>query len=773
MADNVAENIIVLVNNALTYAKAGYHVFPLLKFLQKGDNSLGTPIGWNHNKPDHKHSIPSTIDTLQIIDWEFKYGDNLIGYGVNPRNNHAVILDVDIKDGKHGLTSLQRLIDKYSLPKSEFIVKSKSGGIHLYYAYPDGLKDDIVGIPFPNFKHIDIRTSNTFVVGPGSFGGKYAFDIGVPSNKELLVHLSQEVVELLPKRLSLADQKISLGDEYEKDISLSGEIPEIIPLGERDNTIIRLIGSWVRAGISRKNVTTLTEAAIAKCEKKDGELFSIVEYLPKIESTFDKSTFSKPAPEPLQFFLDNAVYVRSLGGVYEIPSRRVYLKDLISLYANHIYYVESDTGKSKEVSAFAAWKKSKKRKEVHGIGYLPVPDTITYDMTQNAEIVNLYIPPVFPELGPNVVSPVEDICGVYDRFCEYLFADKAELMMDWAAHMVQKPDEKLSIAPVMVSESRGVGKNLFFDIVSTMVGKHNSAVFSTEQMVDPHNDYILRNHLVLVNESYISIADKWSRKSRNQMIEDTKMLITDSAQSVNPKFIAPFLTTSYVNYIFASNNLNAVPMEENDRRFEVVVIQAKPLDQDTYNKLWAITANDHSGKLLSTILRNHLLKRKITKVAKGITASKVDSHKLAVIQAGRSPIEEEIYDAIENKESVFQEDIVTFELFAWFILERVDPSTTRDFLKSLFKMITRPIRVGIGSSTSRQMNVDYPPLTIKNATIMGGKGRKSLATVRDFMSYENNTISTKELAHKYSVNFEATKTVHQVSTQSSALSLIK
>ena len=773
MTEEINESVQVMVNYALNFAKAGYHVFPLLKNLINERNRLGTPLGWNHNKPDNNLSIPSTTDTLSIVDWEFTHGNNLIGYGINPRDNHALILDVDIKEGKYGLQSLERLINKFDLPKSNLIVRSKSGGRHLYYKYPEGV-GDIVGIPMPNFQHIDLRTSNTFVVGPGSLDGKYVLELGDPADHSSLVGVGQKVIDLLPKRQQIAQQVIELPDV---DISISGEIPDKIPLGERDNTLIRLIGSWVRAGFSKKNVVILTQAAINKCETKPNDDLSIEEYLPKIDSTFEKSTFSRPSPEPLQFFIDNAIWIKAIGGVYEIPSRRVYTKDLASLYAPHVFYIEQGSSKGtavKEVSAFTAWKKNKRRKEVQGIGYHPTPDTITYDDVQACEIANLYIPPTFPVITEDTPCPIPDIVEQFEAFCKYLFGTKADFMLDWAAHIVQHPDKKLAIAPVMVSEARGVGKNLFFDIVSTLIGKHNSAVFSTEQIASKHNDYIIRNHLVLVNESYISVQDRWSRKSRNQMIEDIKMLITDYAQSVDPKFITPFMTRSYVNYIFASNNLNAVPIEANDRRFEVIVIDAKPASAEVYDPLWKITESSNTGKLLSLFIREYLLNRKITRVKVGKTASEIDDHKALVIAANRSSAEEALFFAIQHKDAIFKNDIITFELFAWYVLERVDPTMTLENIRALMRTMCKPVYVE-GQRLNRQLTVDYPAITVKNSTMPAGRGRKGIYTCRRFAFYDDNRgIDSAVLTNAYAENFEACRPLVRAPIQvGSGLELVK
>ena len=764
----------LILDLMLSFAEANYYVFPLLKRIQKGQNKLGTPVGWNHNNPNNQYSIPSSIDSQVVKEWFETYKD-IIGYGINPRNKRALILDVDIGEGKTGNVSLSKLMKEHKLADPSLIIKSKSGGLHIYYEHP---KDDILGLPFPEYEFIDIRTSNNFVVGPGSFitpeqpKGKYQIIRGLPKNK--LTPLPKSLIQILPKRISIASNTSLVSEE---NILLLGKIPEVIKYGERDNTLIKLIGSWVRSGISRENIIILTETAISKCEtflnssnpKYDPKntLFDptycprpdpllIDDYISKIDNTFGKTAFTKPNAEPLQHLINNAIYIAKHEAVYEIQGRKLRTKGLISLYAPLKYYVETASGKMKEVSAFKEWLKSDKRKEAESFGYHPLADHILYDDTQECEVVNMYRPPRLTDKDNTIdyeAALLRDKINYYkefEDFCSYLFGKKADFMIDWAAYQVQHADKKLVIAPVMVSEERGIGKNLFFDIVSSIIGKHNTAVFTTERVVDTYNDYILRTHMVLVNESYIDIKDRWTRKNRNHIVEGIKGLITDSSQDVNPKFVIPFTAKSYVNYIFASNNLAAVPIDTNDRRFVILILTAKQQTTAFYHSMWNVTRREYAAYAV----REGLLKREIKLVKQGLTAHALDDDKLAVIKANKSYIEEKVEESIENHEFVFLADIIVFELFAWYILEKVEPGMSLENIKSVFKYYCRPIYIQ-DKKINRQCTVDYPSLNLNKGFISGGKSRKGLYTCRDYDKYDTRgrKFSMDHLKAQYYQNY--------------------
>lgn len=723
-------------------AQCGYHVFPLLKRYQKGENKAGTPPGWNHNKPS---PWQSSTDINTVLEWSSL--PDLVGYGVNPRGNNVFILDVDCGKSADAITSLRQLKDDFGLPKSSLTVKSKSGGYHFYYEHPDF---DIVSST-AMLPGIDIRANNSYVHGPDSKGDwkKGFYTIVDGDYSDILQPLNDKFVEFLRAHHAkkFRDNTSALISDPQHVTLLSGEIPESIPEGERHMTLLRLIGSWCRAGYPRANILSLLNTAFTKCEP--GPPSNIDAYIDRVDDTLAKASFSRTHPEPLQFFLDNAIHVRDHDAVYEIPQRRVYYKGLNNLYAKHHYWIENDKGKQIKRYAYKEWLEHKDKKEVDGIGYKPTRDIIFRDGAQNCEVVNVYVAPNLPQ-----VTFDEVLWQRFVDFCKYLFGEKYEFMMDWAAHQVQRPHQKLQFATAIISESRGVGKNLFLKILSDCIGKHNAVEFRLHQLIESHVEYPLSKHLVIVNEADRDISDVYSNKQQDRIIEEIKTLITEDYVSVNPKFVRISSVTSFVNYVFTSNNLHAIPLDQHDRRFEVVLCDVLKKDKEYYAPLYDILRHPEKA----AVIRKGLENREITLVDQSYSADRIDSMKQQVILAGKSFIDQRIEEAINNKESVFKYDVITADLFGWFVIHHV-ANVTQSTSQNLFKKYCKPIYranakqprgLKLPSPAVEYKGQDYRPATTKTQNIY---------TCRDAHRYrvEASILDTQDLSLQFHGNYKASQ----------------
>jgi hypothetical protein len=104
---------------ALAYAREGWPVLPL----------RGKVPRTTHGVKD------ATRDEAQIIKWWTEWPDANIGLATGEVSGWLV-LDVDIKNGKHGDESLQKLESEYGpLPKTRHSVTA-SGGSHYVFRMP-------------------------------------------------------------------------------------------------------------------------------------------------------------------------------------------------------------------------------------------------------------------------------------------------------------------------------------------------------------------------------------------------------------------------------------------------------------------------------------------------------------------------------------------------------------------------------------------------------------------------------------------------------------
>ena len=168
----------------------------VLELVRKGFSVL--PLRSNNKIPCSAHGVNDAQNTEEYVNqtWTDKSTKNV---GISCVN--MLVIDVDVKngDGLDELAEMERELGKLD-PKA--IVKTPSGGLHLYFRKPS---DDIVGqthIAFRGKKtQIDLRTGNQYVVAPPSVinGNSYTWEVE-PSSFDNLSDLPQAWLDILPKR---------------------------------------------------------------------------------------------------------------------------------------------------------------------------------------------------------------------------------------------------------------------------------------------------------------------------------------------------------------------------------------------------------------------------------------------------------------------------------------------------------------------------------------------------------------------------------------------
>lgn len=140
------------LESALDLAGQGFRVFPLAP----GTKVPPKGFAWKDE---------ATTDAERIREWWQHDPDFNVGVATG---GGVVVVDVDVKDGKPGLASLE-MMEVAGLPTS-YRVDTPSGGVHVYMKTdrPIGNRVDLADYP-----GIDVRADGGYVVGPGSvIGGK-------------------------------------------------------------------------------------------------------------------------------------------------------------------------------------------------------------------------------------------------------------------------------------------------------------------------------------------------------------------------------------------------------------------------------------------------------------------------------------------------------------------------------------------------------------------------------------------------------------------------
>jgi len=160
-----------------------------------------------------------------------------------------------------------------------------------------------------------------------------------------------------------------------------------------------------------------------------------------------------------------------------------------------------------------------------------------------------------------------------------------EFMLNWLAHIVQKPNDRMGIA-ILCKSDQGIGKNLFFEkfIGDNLIGIH-SACFEANQVVGKFNSLISDKMYIVINEIE---AEGELIKTSNKM----KALITDKTQKLEKKGVDAIQINNYCNYVLLTNNNNVIKVEEGDRRYLCLEASSCKKGDSTYYKNLAKDADD-------------------------------------------------------------------------------------------------------------------------------------------------------------------------------------
>ena len=224
---------------ALYYGGLGLAVLPL--------KSPGMPRQKNPGKePLTAHGVlDATTDRKTISEWWDRYPDANIGIATGSRSGGLVVIDLDIDEARdlNGYEVLKEWQQEHGkLPETWQSITGR-GGYHIFYK--DAARNsNKAGL----YEGVDIRGENGYVVAPPSVhenGRRYEWEQG-PGDLEI-AQVNGRVAEFmlgpLPERKAQGFQE-----------------PEMIPVGERVSTLIRLIGSQRAKGLSTEAIRAAVQA---------------------------------------------------------------------------------------------------------------------------------------------------------------------------------------------------------------------------------------------------------------------------------------------------------------------------------------------------------------------------------------------------------------------------------------------------------------------------------------------------------------------------------
>lgn len=254
-------------------------------------------------------------------------------------------------------------------------------------------------------------------------------------------------------------------------------------------------------------------------------------------------------------------------------------KDLDSIYKNiATKSLDKENGREQGAKFFGftnGWLNDENMKTYYEFNYYPDNSMCPVNC------YNLWKP--FPILK-TPLDPDADTSKIY-AFIKTLVGDCNEYVLNWLAHVVQKPWRKTEVC-VLLYGVQGCGKSTIGEyLLRKIIGE-------TKMIITSKADKMF-GKFVNTQGKLLAVLNECSGKDTFNICDILKDAITMTTTEQEKKGVDAVAVTDYTNFIFTTNNINSVKIEEGDRRFMPIEINSVLKNNVAYFKeLYADLDND-------------------------------------------------------------------------------------------------------------------------------------------------------------------------------------
>jgi hypothetical protein len=193
---------------------------------------------------------------------------------------------------------------------------------------------------------------------------------------------------------------------------------------------------------------------------------------------------------------------------------------------------------------------------------------------------------------------------------KYLIKDEVEreVFLDWLAHIEQQPGVLPHYGWLHISEKTGTGRNWLASVLARVwMGYVAPNVDLPALLESSFNGPLSERTLAIVDEVREGSAGGYRH------IQKMKSLLNAEFRTINPKYGRPLTEFNCCRWLVFSNHLNAIPLDDADRRWRVVILDGEPRGADVYERLYQAL----DGESFVPSVANFLASRDISKFKPG------------------------------------------------------------------------------------------------------------------------------------------------------------
>ena len=289
--------------------------------------------------------------------------------------------------------------------------------------------------------------------------------------------------------------------------------------------------------------------------------------------------------------LNDGTYVHySCSGEY----KRITLEDLVRIYGHYKTIVQvpyKDGFKPKKMSFIKSWLDDPEMKTVNNVVFCPRP----LDKTVNKNDFNAWDGFPYDRYTPTrpVNTDSDDIKFILEYLKRFFGESEMQYILNWLAELIQRPGVKPSGAALVIySRRKGSGKTTFTYLCQALIGESRTLITANPKSCLYGSFNARREGTFVIG---LEEADPKTSFTNEDQI---KSMITETVAEINQKNIKQYKINVFERFIFTTNSLHGVPVNNESRRFAPFEakydISASPDSKEFFNKLYSIIRDKHS-----------------------------------------------------------------------------------------------------------------------------------------------------------------------------------
>jgi Family of unknown function (DUF5906) len=229
------------------------------------------------------------------------------------------------------------------------------------------------------------------------------------------------------------------------------------------------------------------------------------------------------------------------------------------------------------------WLANRHRRQYDGIIYAPYSDDEVVRGNLNLW-TGFTVPAIRGDKHLSLLEHMrENLCNGHEDYFNYLIR--------WMAQRVQQRGAPAGVAIVLKSESEGTGKGFFAKRFGALFGKHFKHITNADHLVGKFNAHLQDCSLLFADEAFFA----GDRKHGGLL----KTIITEETMMIERKGIDAAQRRNFLGMIMASNMRFVIPAGQDARRYFVLEVSIKRMQDSTY---FGKIAADLDGGGLSNLL---------------------------------------------------------------------------------------------------------------------------------------------------------------------------